>query len=98
MNKSLVLARMSKAYDVVNDLTLTAKLVSKDVGEQTLAKQHITDCLVKGDLWPFDRVYLAYDLFKDLWGGFTRSERWLSSAPPFVRSSQNEFGHNCEVC
>lgn len=66
MNKSVVLARMSKAFDVLNNLTIDAKLVNREIGEQTLAKQHIKAHLTKGDLWLFDRGYPSYDLFKHI--------------------------------
>ncbi len=40
MNKTVVLARVSKAYDVLNKTTIDAKLANRKVGEHALANQH----------------------------------------------------------
>ena len=64
MNKNIVLARLSKAYDVLNGLSIDAKLVNRNIGEHTLANEHLT-CLGKGDLVLFDRGYPSYDLFNN---------------------------------
>ena len=63
MNKTVVLARMSKAYDVLNKINIDAKLVNRKIGEHTLAKQHLEHC-GKGDLLLFDRGYPSFDLFR----------------------------------
>jgi hypothetical protein len=64
MNKTIVLARLSKAYDVLNNISIDAKLVNRIIGEHTLANQHLT-YLGKGDLTLYDRGYPSYDLFKN---------------------------------
>lgn len=61
-NKTAVLARMSKLYDVLNKLSIDVKLVNREIGEQTLASQHLRYC-GKWDLALFDRGYPSYELF-----------------------------------
>lgn len=65
MNKKIVLARLSKAYDVLNQISIDAKLVNRKIGEHTLANQHLIN-LGKGDLVLLDRGYPSYDLFKNI--------------------------------
>ncbi len=64
MNKTIVLARISKAYDVLNKLSIDAKLVKRKIGEHTLASQHLEFC-GKGDLTLYDRGYPSFDLFRN---------------------------------
>jgi len=64
MNKNIVLARLSKAYDVLNGITLDARLSNKKTGEHSLANLHL-EKLVKGDLLLYDRGYPSYDLFRN---------------------------------
>lgn len=64
MNGTVVLARLSKAYDVLNNISIDAKLVNTKIGEHPLAKQHL-DYLGEGDLILYDRGYPSYDLFKN---------------------------------
>jgi len=65
MNKTIVLARISKAYDVLNKMSIDAKLVNLKVGERTLANQHLKFCS-KGDLLLLDRGYPSFDLFRNI--------------------------------
>ena len=65
MNKTVVLARISKAYDVLNKVSIDAKLVNLKVGEHALANQHLKFCS-KGDLMLLDRGYPSFDLFKNI--------------------------------
>ncbi len=51
-----------KAYDVLNKLSIDAKLVNKKIGGRTLAKQHL-EYFGEGDLDLFDRGYPYFDLF-----------------------------------
>jgi hypothetical protein len=64
MKKTVVLARVSKAYDVLNKISIDAKLVNREVGEHTLAKKHLDYC-AKGDLMLYDRGYPSYDVFRN---------------------------------
>ena len=64
MKKTVVLARVSKAYDVLNKLSIDAKLVNRKIGEHTLANQHLEYC-GKGDLALYDRGYPSFDLFRN---------------------------------
>jgi len=64
MNKTVVLARISKAYDVLNNISIDAKLVNRKIGEHTLAKEHLKH-FGEGDLALYDRGYPSYDLFKN---------------------------------
>jgi hypothetical protein len=64
MNKTIVLTRLSKAYDVLNNLSIDAKLVNRAIGEHSLANRHL-EYLGKGDLVLYDRGYPSYDLFKN---------------------------------
>jgi hypothetical protein len=64
MKKTVVLARVSKAYDVLNKLSIDARLVNRKIGEHTLAKQHLEYCS-KGDLVLYDRGYPSFDLFRN---------------------------------
>ncbi|MFV1976089.1 MAG: IS4 family transposase [Candidatus Scalindua sp.] len=70
MNGTVVLARLSKAYDVLNNISIPAspvggdaKLVNTEIGEHPLAKEHL-EHLGEGDLILYDRGYPSYDLFK----------------------------------
>ncbi len=65
MNKTVVLARISKAYDVLNKVSIDAKLVNLKVGEHALANQHLKFC-GNGDLILLDRGYPSFDLFKNI--------------------------------
>lgn len=64
MNKTVVLARISKAYDVLNKISIDAKLVKRKIGEHTLANQHLK-CCGDGDLVLYDRGYPSFDLFRN---------------------------------
>ena len=64
MKGTVVLARISKAYDVLNNISIEANLVNKQIGEHTLAKNHLK-CLGEGDLTLYDRGYPSFDLFKN---------------------------------
>jgi len=64
MNKTVVLARVSKAYDALNKISIDAKLVNRKIGEHALAKQHLEFC-GKGDLVLYDRGYPSFDLFRN---------------------------------
>ncbi len=64
MKKTVVLARVSKAYDVLNKLTIDAKLVNRKIGEHPLANLHLEFC-GKGDLVLYDRGYPSFDLFRN---------------------------------
>lgn len=64
MNKTIVLARLSKAYDVLNNISINAKLVNRKIGEHTLANQHLS-YLGKRDMVLYDRGYPSYNLFKN---------------------------------
>ena len=68
MNKSVVLARASKAYDVLNNITLDAQLVNRKIGEHTLAINHL-EYLVENDLILMDRGYPSYDIFRNILEG-----------------------------
>ena len=65
MKSTVVLARASKAYDVLNKITIDAELTNKKIGEHSLAKRHLTYCN-KDDLILLDRGYPSYDLFKNI--------------------------------
>jgi len=65
MNKTIVLARISKAYDVLNKINIDAKLVNRKIGEHALANQHLEYC-EGGDLLLMDRGYPSYDLFRNI--------------------------------
>lgn len=62
MNGTVVLARASKAYDVLNQISIDAKLVNKKIGEHMLAKEHLKH-MGAGDLGLLDRGYPSYDVF-----------------------------------
>jgi hypothetical protein len=62
MNKTIVLARISKAYDVLNKINIDAKLVNRKIGEHRLANQHLEHCGAS-DLLLMDRGYPSFDLF-----------------------------------
>ena len=65
MKKTVVLARVSKAYDVLNKLSIDAKLVNRKIGEHTLANQHL-EYFGNGDLFLLDRGYPSFDLFRNI--------------------------------
>lgn len=65
MNKTIVLARISKAYDVLNKMSIDSKLVNLKFGEHALANEHLKFCS-KGDLLLLDRGYPSFDLFKNI--------------------------------
>jgi len=63
--KSSVLGRISKAYDVLNDITIDARLTSPQTDERTLATEHLM-YFNKHDLALLDRGYPSYELFRDI--------------------------------
>ena len=65
MDDTTVLARISKSYDVLNDISIDAKLVNRKIGEHPLAKSHL-EYIGEKDLFLFDRGYPSYDLFKEI--------------------------------
>jgi len=64
MDKTVVLARLSKAYDVLNEISIDARISNRKTGEHSLANQHLA-CMSQGDLVLLDRGYPSYDLFKN---------------------------------
>lgn len=65
MHGSVVLARASKAYDILNNISIDARLVNRQIGEHTLANQHF-EYLSQGDLCLLDRGYPSFDLFRNM--------------------------------
>ena len=65
MPESGVMARISKSYDVLNNITIDTKLANRKVGEHTLAKGHL-DLGIENDLYLFDRGYPSFDLFREV--------------------------------
>jgi hypothetical protein len=65
MNKSIVLARVSKAYDVLNNISIDTKMVNRGICERKVAKEHF-QYFNKNDLLLLDRGYPAYELFRDI--------------------------------
>ncbi len=65
MRKKVVLCRASKAYDVLNDITVDAELVNRKIGERTLAKRHLK-YINPNSLILLDRGYPSYDLFMQI--------------------------------
>ena len=65
MKGTVVLARVSKAYDVLNKISIDAELVKREIGEHTLANEHLK-YLSTGDLCLLDRGYPSFDLFKNI--------------------------------
>lgn len=63
MKTEIVLARISKAYDVLNRVNLDFKVTSKKIGEHTLADEHL-EYLKEGDLLLMDRGYPSYWLIQ----------------------------------
>lgn len=61
--KSIVLARFSKYYDILNRVTIDAILTSRKNGEQYLAEQHLK-CCSQDDLVLMDRGYPSLYLFR----------------------------------
>lgn len=59
-NTSIVQARASVLYDVLNNYVLDGVLSSKDIGERVLALQHLSYSKKK-DLIIYDRGYPGYD-------------------------------------
>jgi len=56
------MARVSQAFDVLNQVTLDALIAPKAMGERDLAAAHCA-CLGEGDLVLLDRGYSAFWLF-----------------------------------
>jgi len=95
MNKTIVLARVSKAYDVLNKINLDPKLVNRKIGEHELANQHLKYC-TKGDVVLLDRGYPSFDLFAKILssGGHFCSRLSVSNwnvAKKLVESGQKEI-------
>jgi hypothetical protein len=65
MDSSTVLARISKSYDVLNNISIDAKLVNRKIGEHSLAKSHLAH-IGKNDLFLLDRGYPSFDLFREI--------------------------------
>jgi hypothetical protein len=92
--KNVVIARFSKAYDVLNNIAIDAYLTKRTNGEHKLAEKHLA-YLGKGDLLLLDRGYPSYYLFKrilqnesDFCARVTVSN-WLI-ARDFAASGQND--------
>lgn len=60
-----MLARFSKAYDVLNNIAIDAYLTKRTDGEQFLAEKHL-EYLGKGDLIILDRGYPSFYLFRKM--------------------------------
>jgi len=65
MDSSTVLARISKSYDVLNNISIDAKLVNRKIGEHSLAKSHLKS-IGENDLFLLDRGYPSFDLFREI--------------------------------
>lgn len=61
----IILARLSQAYDMLNHITIDAKISNYHTSEHELAEGHI-DSLEKGDIALFDRNYASFWLFSAL--------------------------------
>ncbi|MEL6561564.1 MAG: IS4 family transposase [Bacteroidota bacterium] len=61
--RSIVLSRFSKCYDVLNRIAIDATLTTRKEGEEALAIQHMTKML-NNDLVLFDRGYPSLRLFR----------------------------------
>lgn len=61
---SIVQARVSLLYDVLNNYVLDGVLCSKEVGERSLALQHLSYSKAR-DLIIYDRGYPSYDLIHE---------------------------------
>lgn len=58
----IMLARLSQAYDMLNHITIDAKLSNYHTGEHKLAEDHV-NCLETGDISLFDRNYASFWMF-----------------------------------
>lgn len=63
-NTSVVQARSSVLYDVLNNYVLDSILSPKEIGERALALRHLTKSKVR-DLIIYDRGYPAYDFIHE---------------------------------
>lgn len=64
-SKEITQARASTLYDVLNHITIDARLDKKAIDERTQAHNHLQKTK-KGDLVIFDRGYPAYTLFTSI--------------------------------
>lgn len=64
-SKEITQARASTLYDVLNHITIDARLDKKAIDERTQAHNHLQKTK-KGDLVIFDRGYPAYALFTSI--------------------------------
>ena len=58
----IILAKLSQAYDMLNNIVIDAQLTDYHTGEHVLAQKH-ADFLQKNDIVLFDRNYAAFWLF-----------------------------------
>ena len=63
--KQIVQARVSVLYDVLNNISLDSVISNSNIGETTLAKNHLK-YTNKDDLIIFDRGYPSYSLFVNI--------------------------------
>lgn len=62
-SKTIVQARVSVLYDVLNNITLDSIITNSKIGEITIAKDNHFKKLNKNDLVIMDRGYPSYELF-----------------------------------
>lgn len=65
MDESVIISRVSKAYDVLNNISIDTRIENTEIGEHKLAKEHLKN-LRKSDLLLFDRGYPSFDLFREI--------------------------------
>ncbi|WP_229239621.1 hypothetical protein [Echinicola soli] len=63
--RKVVLARVSQAYDVLNQISIDAKIKHYRTSELSLCESHLP-CLGQGDLLIMDRAYAAFWLMSSL--------------------------------
>jgi Transposase DDE domain len=88
------LARISVLYDVLNHLTIDAKIAPFSTGEQTMAYQHL-ECVEKGDLLLYDRLYGSFKLMHSILERkahfcIRMKDNWFKEVEQFQKEAVND--------
>jgi len=88
------IGRISVLYDVLNCLTVDARIAPYSTGEQTMAYQHL-EAIGDGDLLLFDRLYGSFKLMHDILAKgahfcIRMKDNWFKEVESFQREGSKD--------
>jgi len=95
-SKTIVQARVSVLYDVLNNITLDSIITNSKIGEITIAKDNHFKKLIKNDLVIMDRGYPSYELFTTITTTY-KSDFLIRMKKGFYKDIQFLFDKNSLV-